>query len=171
MTRFASGALSLVLTFSSAASSTQAADPWQKMAYSDPRHPSEFTPLVAPLWQREITGKPFHQIHAARFEVGGQTYLVSIAFAGEICSMGANGRNAVAEPSICPARVDLLQDGKVVRTTRGKACSVSPMPEDETGNQADTTQVQFDPGAKTVAFRSLMNGKFVRTCQRTLRLP
>lgn len=85
--------------------------------------------------------------------------------------MGANGRNAVAEPAICPARVDLLQDGKVVRTTRGKACSVSPMPEDETGNQADTTQVRFDTVAKTVAFRSLMHGKFVRVCQQTLRLP
>ncbi|CAA2144480.1 hypothetical protein [Methylobacterium bullatum] len=88
------------------------------MVYSDLRHPSEFTPLVAPLWQREIAGKPFHQIHAARFELSGQTYLVSIAFAGEICSMGANTRNSAAELSICPARVDFLQDEKVIRTTR-----------------------------------------------------
>ncbi|MCJ2127513.1 hypothetical protein [Methylobacterium sp. E-045] len=171
MIRSVGGVLSLVLALTAAAAASQAAEPWQKMVYSDPRHPSEFTPLVAPLWQREIAGKPFHQIHAARFEAGGQTYLVSIVFAGEICSMGANGRNAVAEPAICPARVDLLQDGKVVRTTRGKACSVSPMPEDETGNQADATQVRLDPVARTVAFRSLMAGKSVRACQRTLRLP
>lgn len=149
----------------------QAAEPWQKLIYSDPRHPSVYTPVVTPLWKRELADLPFYQIHAVRVEGGGETYLISIAFGGGLCEMGANGRNAVAEPAICPVRVDVLQDGKVVRTARGKACSVSPLPEDETGNQADTTQIRFDPAKRSIAFRSLMNGKAVRTCQRTVRVP
>ncbi|KQO49566.1 hypothetical protein ASF08_23135 [Methylobacterium sp. Leaf85] len=60
MIRSVGGVLSLVLALTAAASTAQAAEPWQKLVYSDPRHPSEFTPLVVSLWQREIAGKPFH---------------------------------------------------------------------------------------------------------------
>lgn len=68
-----------------------AATPWQRLAYSDPRHPGLLDAAVLPLWQRDLADKPFYQIHAVRFEVEGTTYLVSVAFAGGICTMGANG--------------------------------------------------------------------------------
>ncbi|GJD81770.1 hypothetical protein [Methylobacterium gregans] len=161
-----SAALAACATLSPAHAETA----WQKLTYSDPRHPSVFTPLVAPLWQRELAGTPFHQIHATRIEADGATYLVSVAFAGGLCEMGANGRNAVAEPAICPARVDLLRDGKVVSTTRGRVCSVAPLPEDTTANQSDKTEARFDPATQTISFRSFMSSKPVRTCQRQMKL-
>lgn len=151
------------------ASSAARAETWQKLTYSDPRHPSAFSPVVTPLWQRELADKPFYQLHAARFEAEGTTYLVSVAFAGGICDMGANGRNAVAEPAICPARIDVIRDGKVVQTAHAKVCSVAPLPEDTTANQTDETEVALDAASKTIRFRSRMNGKWLRTCQRQMR--
>jgi hypothetical protein len=149
---------------------TAQAEAWQKLTYSDPRHPSVFSPVVTPLWQRELAGKPFYQLHAARFEAEGTTYLVSVAFAGGICAMGANDRNAVAEPAICPARVDVLRDGKVVQTVRGRVCSVAPLPEDTTVNPTDGTEVRFDAATRTVSFRSHLSGKWIRTCQRQMQV-
>lgn len=151
------------------AGSAHAAPSWLRLAYSDPRHPGLLDVAVLPLWQRELANKPFYQLHAARFEAEGTTYLVSVAFAGGICTMGANGRNAVAEPSICPARVDVIRDGKIVQTIRSKACSVAPLPEDTTANPTDATEVAFDAGSKTVRFRSRLSGTWIRTCQRQMR--
>ena len=146
------------------------AEAWEKMIYSDPRHPSALSPIVMPLWQRELVDKPFYQLHAARFEVGGTTYLVSLAFAGGICTMGANGRTAVAEPAICPARVDVIQDGRTVRTVRSKVCSVAPLPEDTSANPTDATEVALDAATQTVRFRSRLSGRWVRACQRQVRV-
>lgn len=151
-------------------STVQADTAWQTLTYSDPRHPSAFSPIVVPLWRRELADKPFYQIHAARFEAAGTTYLVSVAFAGGICDMRANGRNAVAEPAICPAQVDVLRGGAVVQTVRGRVCSVAPLPEDTTANPTDATEVQFDPASMTVSFRSRLSGKWVRACQRQIRV-
>ncbi|MCB4806498.1 hypothetical protein QO001_006466 [Methylobacterium brachiatum] len=148
--------------------STAQAEAWQKLTYSDPRHPSGFTPTVVPLWRRELADKPFYQIHAARFETEGTTYLVSVAFAGGTCAMGANDRAAAAEPAMCPARVDVLRDGKVVQTVRGRVCSVAPLPEDTTANRTDTTEVKFDASSKIVSFRSRLSGKWLPTCQRQM---
>lgn len=161
---------SLTLACCVGISTAQAETAWQKLTYSDPRHPSAFSPIVVPLWRRELADKPFYQIHAARFEVAGTTYLVSVAFAGGICDMGANDRNAVAEPAICPARVDVLRDGAVVQTARGRVCSVAPLPEDTTANRTDATEVRFDAASRTVSFRSRLGGKWVRTCQRQMRI-
>ncbi|MCJ2075541.1 hypothetical protein MKK68_07715 [Methylobacterium sp. E-016] len=147
------------------------ADDWQKLTYSDPRHPSAYSVAVTPLWQRELADKPFYQLHAVRFEIEGTTYLVSVAFAGDICAMGANGRNAVAEPAICPTRVDVIRGGKTVRTVRSKVCSVAPLPEDTTANPTDATEVAFDAASKTIRFRSRLNGQWLRSCQRQVRLP
>lgn len=150
--------------------STARAEAWQKLTYSDPRHPSAFSSTVTPLWQGELAGKPFYQIHAARFEVDGTAYLVSVAFAGGICMMGANGRNAIAEPAICPARVDIIQNGQTVRTIRSKVCSVAPLPEDTTANPTDATEVAFDAATTTVRFRSRLSGRWIKTCQRQMQL-
>lgn len=125
---------------------------------------------MLPLWQRELAGKPFYQIHAARFEVESTTYLVSVAFAGGLCTMGANDRNAAAEPSICSARVELIQDGRIVQTVRSKVCSVAPLPEDTTANPTDATEVRFDAAAKAISFRSRLSGKWVRSCLRQMRV-
>ncbi|MDE4909555.1 MULTISPECIES: hypothetical protein [unclassified Methylobacterium] len=148
----------------------QAETAWQKLTYSDLRHPSAFTPTVVPLWQRELVDKPFYQIHAARFEAKGTTYLVSVAFTGGICAMGANDRNAAAEPAICPVRVDVLRDGKVVQTVRDRVCSVAPLPEDTTANRTDATELKFDASSKTVSFRSRLSGKWLPTCQRQVHV-
>ncbi|MFC6742021.1 hypothetical protein [Methylobacterium tardum] len=161
---------SMTLACCASISTAQAETAWQKLTYSDPRHPSAFSPIVTPLWRRELADKPFYQIHAARFEAAGTTYLVSVAFAGGICAMGANDRNAVAEPAICPARFDVLRDGAVVHTVRGRACSVAPLPEDAMANPTDTTEVRFDAASITVNFRSRLSGKWVRTCQRRMRV-
>lgn len=148
-----------------------AASPWQRLAYSDPRHPGPLDAAVLPLWQRELADKPFYQLHAARFEADGATYLVSVAFAGGLCEMGANDRNAVAEPAICPARVDVIRDGRVMRTIRGRVCAVAPLPEDTTANPTDAAEVRFEAASKTVSFRSRLSGKWLRMCQRQLRVP
>ncbi len=161
-------AASLMLVYALGVSAARA-EAWEKMIYSDPRHPSAFSSIVMPLWQRELSGKPFYQLHAARFEVGGATYLVSLAFAGGICTMGANGRNAVAEPAICPARIDIIQDGRTVQTVRSKVCSVAPLPEDTTANPTDATEVAFDAATQTVRFRSRLSGRWLRACQRQVR--
>lgn len=156
-------AASLMLVWGASGAQAEA---WQKMTYSDARHPSALSPTVMPLWKRDLADKPFYQLHAARLEADGTTYVVSIAFAGGLCDMGANGRNAVAEPAICPARIDIIRDGKVVRTARTKVCSVAPLPEDRTADQTDATEVAVDAASKTIRFRSRMNGKWLRTCQR-----
>lgn len=161
-------AASLILVYGTGICPAQA-ETWQKLTYSDPRHPSAFTPIAMPLWQRELADKPFYQIHAARLVGEGMTYLVSVAFAGGICSMGANDRNAVAEPSICPARVDVIRDGKIVRTYHSKVCSVAPLPEDTTANPTDATEVMFDAATRAIRFRSRLNGRWVRRCQRQMR--
>ncbi|SDO22639.1 hypothetical protein SAMN05216360_11715 [Methylobacterium phyllostachyos] len=148
----------------------QAGSSWQRLSYSDPRHPGPLDAVALPLWQRELAGKPFYQVHAARFEDAGTTYLVSVAFAGGICTMGANDRNAVAEPAICPVRVDVIQGGTIVKTVRSKVCSVAPLPEDTTANQTDATEVAFDAASQAISFRSRLSGRWVRLCQRQVKV-
>ncbi len=124
-----------------------------------------------PLWKRELANAPFYQMQAARIEVGRETYIVTLVLGAGLCITGPNDKNAVAEPAICTVRVDLVQDGRVVRTARGKACSVVPLPEDGTADQTDVTQVRFDEARSAIAFRSRMNGKWLRRCDVRVRIP
>lgn len=167
MSKRIAAALTLVCALNTG---TAQAEAWEKLSYSDPRRPSALSPIVTPLWRRELADKPFYQIHAARFASEGTTYLISVAFAGGICEMGANGRSAVAEPAICPARVDVIRDGKTVRTIRSKVCSVAPLPEDTTADQTDATEVAFDAASRSIRFRSRLRGRWRNVCQRQMRI-
>jgi len=151
--------------------SAHAEPAWRSLSYSDPRHPGQMDAIALPLWRHELANAPFYQMQVSRIEAGQATYIVSLVLAQGLCTSGPNDKNAVAEPAICPLRVDLVQDGRVVRTVRGKACSVVPLPEDRTADQTDVTRVRFDEATKAFEFRSRMSGKWLRRCQMRVRIP
>lgn len=151
--------------------SAHAEPAWQSLSYSDPRHPGPMDVVTLPLWRHELANAPFYQMQATRIDAGPASYLVTLVLGAGLCSTGPNDKNAVAEPAICPVRVDVIQNGSVVRTIRGKACSVVPLPEDGTSDQTDVTQVRLDEAGQSIEFRSRMRKKWLRRCQVRVRVP
>ncbi|MCY1380135.1 hypothetical protein D9M69_679250 [compost metagenome] len=84
------------------------------------------------------------------------------------CDSGANSSGAEIEPSVCPLRIVVMKDGKVVSSRTESGCYIDHADKDlPEKNRADSSYTQFDPKAGTIAFRTVVGGKAIPACQRT----
>ena len=122
--------------------------------------------------ERNVLGKPL--IAASRswnaaFRISPtQTIGLSVLFAAGVgCDMGASGRDAVAEPVRCPARVALLTNNDVdtVERVPGLVCVAGPMDADA---RATTTATLSDDRASILVVVAA-NGR--ELCRTTIRTP
>lgn len=84
------------------------------------------------------------------------------------CDSGANSSGAEIEPSICPLRIVVMKDGKVVSSKSESGCYVDHADKDlPEKNRSDSSYTQFDPSTGTIGFRTVVGGKAVPACQRS----
>ncbi|PZN94138.1 MAG: hypothetical protein DCF30_20790 [Hyphomicrobiales bacterium] len=156
---------------------------WQAMTFHDLRQPSASDVLQTVLWPDVIASanayaenelkRPLNGRNAlvtalsSTYQLSDRTVIISTALVRG-CDSGANSSGAEIEPSICPLRIVVMKDGKVVSSKTESGCYVDHADKDlPEKNRTDSSYTQFDPKTGMIAFRTIVGGKAVPACQRT----
>lgn len=163
-----------------AAAQDQAAGGWQAMTFHDLQTPSSTDPLQTLIWpdvireanayvttqlKRPLNGKnaPVTAL-SSTYRDGTRTIIVSVV-STRGCDHGANDKGAEIEPSNCPVRIAMIQDGKLIGMKTVAGCYADHTdPDLPAKNRDDATYTRFDPTAGTVALRTRVGGKDVPSC-------
>ncbi len=182
------GLLRAIVLCSIAIAGTAAAQPeadsaWRAMTFHDFRQPSTSDVLQTVVWpdviasanayaenelKRPLNGEnAFVTALSSTYQLGDRTVIVSTALVRG-CDSGANSSGAEIEPSICPLRIVVMKDGKVVSSKVESGCYVDHADKDlPEKNRSDSSYTKFDPKTGTIAFRTVVGGKAIPACQRT----
>lgn len=161
----------------------EAAPTWRAMTFHDFRQPSANDVLQTIVWPDVIASanayaenelkRPLNGRNAlttalsSTYQLGDRTVIISTALVRG-CDSGANSSGAEIEPSICPLRIVVMKDGKVVSSKAESGCYVDHADKDlPEKNRADSSYTQFDPKTGAIAFRTVVGGKAIPACQRT----
>lgn len=156
---------------------------WRAMTFHDFREPSTSDVLQRIVWPDAIAAanayaenelkRPLNGRNAlvtalsSTYQLGDRTVIISTALVRG-CDSGANSSSAEIEPSICPLRIVVMKDGKVVSSKTESGCYIDHADKDlPEKNRSDNSYTQFDPKAGTIAFRTVVGGKAIPACQRT----
>ena len=176
-------ALALMFSGMNVSVQAQSDGAWQTMALSDFREPSSTDPLQTVVWpdvirevndyttrefKRPLNGKNgWIKALSASFRQGEKTYIVSTALYRK-CDSGANNAGSGIEPSVCPLRIALIENGAAKIIHSGTGCYIDPpdraMP---ASNQHDGIQVRLDPATGQIQMRALIGGAWVAECSGT----
>ena len=176
-------AFAVALPFNAPAQTTPSGS-WQPMGFHDLRIPSNAEPLQTLIWpdaiaeanayvtkqlKRPLNGKnALVTVLAATYQLwDGRILIISTALVRS-CDSGANDKGAEIEPSLCPLRIVILKDAKIISAQQETGCyadhSDPALPEKNSG---DISWTLFDPKAGTIAYRTIIAGKAVAGCERT----
>jgi hypothetical protein len=153
------------------------------MTFHDFRQPSASDVLQTIVWPDVIVAANAYAEHelkrplngrnalvtalSSTYQLGDSTVIISTALVRG-CDSGANSSGADIEPSICPLRIVVMKDGKVVSSKTESGCYVDHADKDlPEKNRADNSYTRLDPKTRTIAFRTVVGGKAVPACQRT----
>ena len=185
--RFSSLASALLSLITPGVAIAQAADPpWQPMSFHDFQVPSPTDPLQALIWpdvireanayvttelKRPLDGRNARVTAlSSSYEDGSRTIIVSVALSRQ-CDGGANDRGAEIGPSTCPVRVAVLNGGKLLSITTATGCYADHADLDlPMKNRSDDTFTRFDPASGIIALRTVVGGKTVPSCNRTVSI-
>lgn len=159
---------------------------WQPMVFHDFRTPSTTDPLQTLIWpdvireanayvttelKRPLDGKnALVTALSATVQDGGHTVIVSIALSRQ-CDSGVNDKGAGIEPSTCPVRIATLDGARLLSIRTATACYTDHAdPDLPARNRSDDTFARFDPGAGTVELRTMVGGKTIPSCTRTVSI-
>lgn len=157
----------------------------QQMTYADAR---SLTPADAPLgeiWRDAIARQNTYvretlkqslaanqsamlDIISTTFPFHQETLVVTIA-STRSCEAGANNAASGIEPSVCEVRIARLKDGKVASIQKGSGCYIDHHdPDLPARNRNDGTFVSFDPQTRGVRLETIVGGRVVAHCDRTI---
>ncbi|AOO85120.1 hypothetical protein BHK69_30975 (plasmid) [Bosea vaviloviae] len=176
-------ALCSIAIAGTAAAQPEASSTWRPMTFHDFRQPLTSDVLQSVIWPDVIASAnayaenelklPLNGRNAlvtalsSTYQLGDRTVIISTALVRG-CDSGANSSGAEIEPSICPLRIVVMKDGKVVSSKTESGCYVDHADKDlPAKNRADSSYTQFDPKSGTIAFRTIVGGKAIAFCQRT----
>lgn len=174
---------SIVIAGTAVVAQPDAGSGWRAMTFHDFRQQSVSDVLQTIVWPDVIASanayaenelkRPLHGRNAlvtalsSTYQLGDRTVIISTALVRG-CDSGANSSRADIEPSICPLRIVVMKDGKVVSSKAESGCYVDHadknLPEK---NREDNSYTQFDPKTGMIAFRTVVGGNAVPACQRT----
>jgi hypothetical protein len=166
-----------------ASAQPEAASTWQAMTFHDFRQPAASDVLQTVVWPDVIASanaytenelkRPLNGRNAlvtalsSTYPLGDRTVIISTALVRG-CDSGANSSGADVEPSICPLRIVVMRDGKVVSSKVESGCYADHADKDlPEKNRSDNSYTQFDPKTGTIAIRTVVGGKAIPACQRT----
>lgn len=158
----------------------------QQMIYADARSLTPADAAVGQIWRdaiarqneyvRETLKQPLAanqnamlDIISTTFPFHQQTLVVTIA-STRSCEAGANNAVSGIEPSVCEVRIARLkEDGKVASIQKGSGCYIDHHdPDLPAKNRNDGTFVSFDPQTRVVRLETIVGGRVVAHCDRTI---
>ena len=136
------------------------------------------------LWRREIANLPADRggqipIYGVSFPDGGTTVLLSIAGqGGSVCDNGPNDVNSTRDYAVCPGKLALLQDGRLVATrSAGRICAevindggVRPGAPGWQDPRLWGTRARYAAANGTIELVTLQQGRPERACTKTLNV-
>jgi hypothetical protein len=181
--RTAAAAIGLIVLAAPALGQSDARGSWQAMTFHDFRTPSKTDVLQTLVWPDAITEANAYATNQLRrplngknalvtalsstYQLGDRTVIISAALVRG-CDSGANDKGAEIEPSVCPLRIVVLTDGKVISSKSDTGCyadhSDPDLPEE---NRTNNSYTLFDPKTGTIAYRTTIGGKAIANCERT----
>ena len=134
------------------------------------------------LWRREIASLPADRggqvpIYEVSFPDGDTTVLLSIAGQGEpVCDNGPNDVNSTRDYAVCPGKLALLRDGRLVSTrSAGRTCAevindggVRPGAPGWQDPRLWGTRARYAAATGTIELVTLQQGRPERACTKTL---
>ena len=135
------------------------------------------------LWPGEIADPPAGPgsalpVYSVSLPDGPRILLVSIAGQGpEICDNGPNTAGSTRDYAVCPGKLAVLQDGRVMSTrSAGPLCAevinddASPGAPDWKDPARWGTRARYDPAAGTIDLVTMQDGRVERPCTKTLHV-
>lgn len=157
-------------------------DGWQLMQHSYHGGPREAKDANDGLWSREIEDPSIAHGHSLSvssmsFRDGDKTVLLSIAGQGEpACDNGPNDVNSTRDYALCPAKLAVVQAGRVISTRSvGRACAeaineggVRPGAPDWKDPRKWGTRGRYDAASGTIELVTMQHGRPEPACAKQL---
>lgn len=137
------------------------------------------------LWSREIANLPSRPdaalaVYSVVLDNAPRSIIISVASLGpELCDSGPNDVNSTRDYAVCPGKLGILVDGKVITLlSLGPVCAETI---NVGGVRAGTpgwknpvkwgTRVRYDVSSATLKLVTMQNGRVETACSKTIKVP